>query len=282
LSSCRTDATLKAYERDEGLLIDHALTLSAEDFSQLVQAWRMLADPDGFAAQRRQDAQTARVHLSRTLDGWWVLSGLLPPEEGELVHAALAAGVDRRLRAAHDGDPAVVGRPVASWRADALVDLATQSMRREPSEQSVPDRYRIGLVLRPSELERAPVTALCDSAVYRLVIGAKSETLDVGRSTSVWPVGLRRAITARDGGCVFPGCDRPPSWCDVHHCRPWSEGGDTYLDNGAMLCRRHHAFVHRYGWLVVTPVARGTPEVRRPDGSLFIVRRSDPGRAAAA
>ncbi|MEA3217018.1 MAG: hypothetical protein QOJ19_3174, partial [Acidimicrobiia bacterium] len=208
--------------------------------------------------------------------------------------ASLAAGVDRRLRAAHDGDPAVAGRPVASWRADALVDLAAQSMRREPSEQSAPDRYRIGIVLSPTEFELAPVTALCDSAVYRLVMGAKSETLDVGRSTPVWPIGLRRAITARDGGCVFPGYDRPPSWCDIHHCQPWSEGGDTRLDNGALLCRMHHTFVHRYGWIVVIPAARGAPEVRRPDGSLFCLpglRRgleageSDwlvPGRAGAA
>jgi hypothetical protein len=282
LSACRSDTTRDAYERDERLLIEHALTLSAEDFSQLVQAWRTLADPNGAAAQRRHDEQTARVHLSRTLDGWWVLSGLLPPEDGELLHAALAAGVDRRLRAAHDGDPAVAGRPVASWRADALVDLATQSMRREPSDQSVPDRYRIGLLLRPDELVRAPLTALCDSTVYRLVIGAKSETLDVGRSTPVWPISLRRAITARDGGCSFPGCDRPSSWCDIHHCRPWSQGGHTSLDNGVLLCRLHHTFIHRYGWTVVIPTARGTPQFRRPDGSLFTVQRSHPSRAAVA
>jgi hypothetical protein len=282
LASCRCDTTLEAYVRDERLLIEHALTLTADDFSEVVQAWRVLADPDGSAGQRRHDAQTARVHLSRTLDGWWVLSGLLPPEEGEHLHVALEAGVNRRLRAAHDGDPAVVGRPVASWRAEALVDLAAQSMRRQPSDQSVPDRYRIGLLVRPEDLGQAPSTALCDSSVYRLVVGAKSETLDVGRSTPVWPVGLRRAITARDGGCVFPGCDRPPSWCDVHHCRPWSEGGDTCLDNGALLCRMHHTFAHRDGWTVIIPAARGTPEVHRPDGSLFILRRSDPGRAAAA
>lgn len=280
LSSCRSELTREAYERDEGLLIDQALRLSVEDFSEVVRAWRRLADPDGSAAQRRHDAQSARVHLSRTLDGWWVLSGLLPPEEQ--LHVALEAGVDRRLRAAHDGDPAVAGRPVASWRADALVDLAAQAMRREPSEHSAPDRYRVGLLLRPEDLEQAPATALCDSSMYRLVVDAPSEILDVGRSTPIWPIGLRRAITARDRGCVFPGCDRPPSWCDIHHCRPWSEGGDTCLDNGALLCRLHHTFIHRDGWLVVIPTARGTPEIRRPDGTLLTLRTSDPGRAAAA
>ncbi|MEA3215081.1 MAG: hypothetical protein QOJ19_1237 [Acidimicrobiia bacterium] len=209
LVSCRSDATLHAYERDEALLIEKAHSLSAEHFSELVQAWRQLADQDGSAEARRDDAQAARVHLSRSLDGWWVLSGLLSPEHGEVLHAALEAGVDRRLRAAHDDEPSVAGRPVSSWRAEALVDLAAQSMRREPSDRSSPDRYRIGLLVSPADLDRAPCTALCDSSVYRVVMGAGSELLDVGRATDIWPTGLRRAITARDGGCIFPGCDRP-------------------------------------------------------------------------
>ena len=54
------------------------------------------------------------------------------------------------------------------------------------------------------------------------MIGAHSEVLDVGRQTNRWPVAIRRAITARDRGCVFPGCDRPPSWTDIHHCTPWT------------------------------------------------------------
>ena len=75
---------------------------------------------------------------------------------------------------------------------------------------------------------------------------AEGEVLDVGRQTSRWPVGIRRAITVRDRGCVFPGCDRPPSWTDIHHCTPWREGGPTSVDNGALLCRRHHTFIHQH------------------------------------
>jgi hypothetical protein len=276
LVSCRSAATLEAYERDEALLIDQARSLSADEFSQLVSAWKQLADPDGSPRARREDTQAARVHLSRTLDGWWVLSGLLSPEDGQALHAALETGVDRRLRAAHDGDPSVEGRPASSLRAEALVDLVAQTMRREPSERSVPDRYRIALLVRPPDLRLAPSTALCDSSVYRVVIGAGSEVLDVGRATEIWPVGLRRAITARDRGCVFPGCDRPPSWCDIHHCTPWSQGGHTSLDNGALLCRVHHTFIHQHRWFVVIRSPGAKPQVFRADGRPFTVARHHP------
>jgi hypothetical protein len=276
LVSCRSASTLEAYDRDEALLIGQARSLSADEFSQLVLAWKQLADPDGSPAARRDDVQTARVHLSRTLDGWWVLSGLLSPEDGQALHAALEAGVDRRLRAAHDGDRSVEGRPASSLRAEAIVDLAAQTMRREPSDRSVPDRYRIGLLLQPSDLRLAPSTALCDSSVYRVVIGAGSEVLDVGRATDIWPPSLRRAITARDRGCIFPGCDRPPSWCDIHHCIPWSQGGHTCLDNGALLCRVHHTFIHQRHWRAVIASPGAKPQVFQPDGRPFTVARHHP------
>jgi HNH endonuclease len=58
----------------------------------------------------------------------------------------------------------------------------------------------------------------------------------------------RRALAHPDGGCVFPGCDRPASWTDAHHVEHWQHGGPTDLANLASLCRYHHGVVHRHGW----------------------------------
>jgi 5-methylcytosine-specific restriction protein A len=75
--------------------------------------------------------------------------------------------------------------------------------------------------------------------------------LDVGRAVRTVPDGLRRAVAARDRGCAFPGCDRPPSWADVHHVIPWEEFGATALRNCVMLCRFHHRLLHSgSGWVV--------------------------------
>jgi hypothetical protein len=120
-------------------------------------------------------------------------------------------------------------------RAEGLIEVVAQHQRREPSRSSVPDRYRVAVVIRPDDFVEPPL-ACCDSPMFRAVLNADGDVLDIGRSSDAWPTAIRRAVRLRDGGCVFPGCDRPPSWCDIHHCQTWDDGGRTSLDNGAMLC----------------------------------------------
>lgn len=74
--------------------------------------------------------------------------------------------------------------------------------------------------------------------------------MDVGRSTYVVSGGLRTAVIARDGGCSFPGCGRPPAWCHAHHVVHWADGGATALGNVTMLCAHHHRVIHHHGWQV--------------------------------
>jgi uncharacterized protein DUF222/HNH endonuclease len=78
--------------------------------------------------------------------------------------------------------------------------------------------------------------------------GARPEPLEVGRSTRVVAPAQRTALTVRDGGCRFPGCDRPVAWCEGHHLRHWLHGGPTDLGNLLLLCRGHHHAVHEGGW----------------------------------
>ena len=78
--------------------------------------------------------------------------------------------------------------------------------------------------------------------------GAAAQPLEVGRATRVVQPAQRTALAVRDGGCVFPGCDRPLAWCEAHHLVHWLHGGPTDLDNLALLCRAHHQAVHEGGW----------------------------------
>ena len=263
----------------EALFVEHASNLGAEGFRLAARHWlAAAADATGSGEVTEPAEDVSRLHASRGLDGWLRLDGLFAPHDADLLEAALDAGVDRAFRAARDGDPSVEGLPVSALRASALVDLAAQSMRHEPSDASIPDRYRVAVVVRPGEAT-VPAEAACDAIAYRVALGAAGEVLDVGRQTSRWPVGIRRAITLRDDGCVFPGCDRPPSWADVHHCIPWSEGGVTSVDNGALLCRRHHTFIHRQRWSI--RIDNGRPTTRRPDGTQHMIERwVSEGRAA--
>ncbi|HSS93498.1 MAG TPA: HNH endonuclease signature motif containing protein [Candidatus Dormibacteraeota bacterium] len=60
-----------------------------------------------------------------------------------------------------------------------------------------------------------------------------------------------KALRLRDGGCTWPGCDRPASYTSAHHLVHWIHGGATNLPNLALLCYRHHAMVHEGGWQIV-------------------------------
>jgi hypothetical protein len=95
---------------------------------------------------------------------------------------------------------------------------------------------------------RAPRALLrrlaCDSAITRIVFGADGAVLDVGRAQRTVTGQMRRAVIARDQHCVYPGCDQPPSRCEVHHAvTHWANGGQTSVANSALLCWHHHQLV---------------------------------------
>ena len=88
----------------------------------------------------------------------------------------------------------------------------------------------------------------CDSDLIPIVLGGKGEVLDVGRSQRLFTRKLRRAITARDGGCAAPDCSIYAPWCEAHHIQHWEHGGPTSVDNGVLLCSHHHHAVHAGAW----------------------------------
>ncbi|MFZ2509493.1 MAG: DUF222 domain-containing protein, partial [Gordonia sp. (in: high G+C Gram-positive bacteria)] len=101
-----------------------------------------------------------------------------------------------------------------------------------------------------------PVTATtadlvaCDAFRTDIHLDAHGAPLDVGRTARLFPPKLRQALKARDRGCAFPGCGRPPEWCDAHHITHWVDGGTTCIDNGVLLCRMHHTVIHHESWEV--------------------------------
>lgn len=88
----------------------------------------------------------------------------------------------------------------------------------------------------------------CTAGLVRLVTSGKSRVLDLGRAKRLASPAQQLALAARDNGCLFPGCDRPPEWTDAHHTTPWSKGGRTDLDGLLSACRFHHRLFHEGGW----------------------------------
>ena len=102
-----------------------------------------------------------------------------------------------------------------------------------------------GTRLSPGEARRLA----CELELLPVVLDGESHVLDVGRAKRHYDRHQRVALGHRDGGCTFPGCDRPPDWCDAHHGRdPWSHGGPTDVADGVLICPFHHRLLHQGEW----------------------------------
>ncbi len=102
----------------------------------------------------------------------------------------------------------------------------------------------------------------CVGAVQRVVLSETGRITHISSEERVFDRHQRRAIAARDGGCVIPGCHVPAAWCEIHHVTEHARGGATHTDNGVMLCWFHHRHLDRHGWQV--RMRDGIPEVRPP------------------
>jgi hypothetical protein len=91
----------------------------------------------------------------------------------------------------------------------------------------------------------------CAGAVQTVTVDSAGRPLDLGREQRLYSRHQRAALAIRDGGCRWPGCDRPPSWAEAHHIEHWDrDRGKTDLSNGILLCRHHHLLLHNNHWQI--------------------------------
>ncbi len=106
----------------------------------------------------------------------------------------------------------------------------------------------------------------CDGSIVPIVESGDGEPIAVGRRQRVVGTAVRRALWARDRGCVFPGCSHT-RFVDAHHVRHWANGGETRIDNLVLLCSMHHRLVHEGGFEIRCD-HQGRQVFRRPDGRI--------------
>jgi hypothetical protein len=274
----RSDKTLEVFARDEQMLVDHACELTVDQTAQMLQHWLLKADPD---RDKRERGEGDRLHVSATFEGTTVLDGLYTSDDGEVVRAAIAAEYERLWRAEKaSGGPT---RTAAQRRAAALAEVIRRAVGAERGRPTI--AVTIGL----DDLARATGSATvdatgqpispdaarrlaCDARIIPIVLDGAGVPIDVGSASRTITPAQRRALTIRDGGCVFPGCDRPPGWCDGHHIVHWPDGGPTDMANLAFLCDHHHRAMHDGGWTMAS-APDGTLTFTRPDGTPLLATR---------
>ncbi len=270
--------TLGAPGATEQQLLPAATQQPPDVFQRHIRREEQLADSRSLERAEQRAYRRRRASLARRQDGMWDLHALLPDEDGEL----LATALDAFRSADPPGTPPPEQRSPEQRTADALSDVIGAALRGT-AKTSGGVRPHLNVVV-PVELLDAQgsevVSAshggvlssaalsrlLCDANLRRLLTRGDSEVLDVGRTKREWSVAQRVALHVRDGGCRAPGCDRPAAWTDAHHIVWWTKGGSTSVDNGILLCRRHHRMVHEGGWTVSLDIATASATFRSPKG----------------
>ena len=241
----------------EQTLAMHAHTLDPAQLAIAGRRVHAMLDPNGGL----DDDKPGRRELTftRDLDGTDLIRGRLDAEGSAIVRAAIDALAAPAPAIDGERDP----RPPKQRRAEAFIEICRRFLTAGdvPTHGGERPHLTITVSFRDLQLGLAghldtgqPVTAetvrrlACDASIIPMVLGSRSEPLDVGRATRTIPPAIRRAVTARDIGCVHPGCDIPAAWCDIHHVTPWADGGPTALPNLTLLCATHHWTIHHTDW----------------------------------
>jgi hypothetical protein len=101
-----------------------------------------------------------------------------------------------------------------------------------------------------------------DANIIPVVLNDTGGIMAYGRSRRLASPGQRRALAARDGGCVRPGCTVPADWCEVNHVDRWEHGGGTDITNMALVCPHDHDDIDHGAHIVMI---NGIPHWTEPE-----------------
>jgi hypothetical protein len=259
-------------------------------------------------AQEQRAEQETWLTLGDNGDGTWTLKGMLPDLHGALLTKALdVLGSPRRRQVPdpdrpgrlkdldptlpHRGYPETLGlafcellehlpetgfartgiQLIVHLDEDQLTNRLTNRLTDRVGDRVGGCRTDTGTTLSTAETRRLA----CEAGHLPFVLRGKSVPLDLGTSQRLFSKAQTIALSAFYDTCAADGCDRPFAWTEIHHLRPWSDGGPTDLDNAIPLCGHHHRRIHDQHYV----------HHRQPDGTItFQIRRRRrqvaPARAA--
>ena len=169
------------------------------------------------------------------------LSAPVPAADGE---PDRRTGGQRRYDAFEDiGRRALRGGELPDCGGTPATLLLTLTLDQLESRLGIATTSHGGLISVPEALRLAG-----EAEIIPVVLTDTGGVLAHGRSRRVASSGQRLALAARDRGCSFPSCDRPPAWTQAHHVIPWQDGGPTDLDNLTLVCGFHHREFAKRGW----------------------------------
>ena len=231
----------------EESLVEQAHTVNPFQLAQVAQAMAYLLDQDGTLVEEHERHRRRALRIQRRTDGSAHLEGELTALSTEALLAALEP-LAAPAPAGEDGakDPRSYGQRLH----DALYDAALIALR----SQQLPDcggvAATIVLHLTPEQIQSGTglvttghgaqisvpeaLTLFGDARIFPVLLGNSGEILAYGSTRRIFTEGQRLAMIARDLGCSFPGCTRPPALCQSHHITGYAITRRTTVADGTL------------------------------------------------
>jgi hypothetical protein len=256
-----------------GRLLPECESLDGDQVFALARETRDELDAVGIVDRERAARAARELRVHRLRDGSVRVVWQLDPIEGSVVSEIYDRATSPRRggpRFVADADRAQAiaddSRSTEQLASDVFFELLTAGAEVQPAqllgrgapavrvtvtEQQLIARSGHGRLQRtqqPISIEAIERLA-CTQGTVTVVFDEHGQPLDVGREQRLFTARQRIALAARDGGCRWPGCERPPSWCEAHHIEHWArDGGRTDVADGLLLCKHHHLLLHDHHW----------------------------------
>lgn len=273
---------------------------SADLIRQQVQVWKARLDPDGAAPSETDADLQSTFGFGELRKGLYPIRGAVTPELRGIVNGIFDAHLSAhsttmdgmtRFPTAEEQARVVAGEVIpgaevdfdtrtgAQKRADIL-RMVLEAAARDPKGPTMGGAAPTVMVhVNAADLAdgqgvgwidgvEAPISLrtvdrlICAGGYQKIVFGDDGQILHLGGKERFFTSQQRRAIAARDGGCIIPGCPVTAAWAEVHHVIPWKKHGPTDVDNGVLLCFYHHATIETSGWEI--RMVNGVPQVLPP------------------
>lgn len=263
-------------------LVEAAASLDADRLHRLARQLREGLDTEAIVDRERAQRDARSFRLTTLPDGMTRATWLLDPESAAQVRELVDRATSPKRRTVQFTDPDDIekgariaddDRTPEQYASDALLHLLIAGADADSSMMLGTGAPSVRVLVTARDLQRGSGSGsfeavvgepsgtvvalptvqrlLCGGTQTPILIGSTGQPLDVGRSQRLFTARQRVALAARDGGCRWPGCERPPSWCEAHHIEHWQrDGGQTDVDVGVLLCRHHHLLLHDHGWSI--------------------------------
>lgn len=257
-------------------LCEESAAIDPDRLQKRARELRDELDEAGIVDRERARRAARSLRLVRQPDGMTRIVWLLDPESAAVVTQIydratsprrggprfVEAGARERARRVVDDE-----RSTEQLASDAFTELLRSSATIDRAALLGGDEPTVRVLVRVADLASenpaghgvlesgesvgmATVARLACGGSESVLFADDGRVLTLGRTQRLFNRRQRRALAARDGGCMWPGCERPPSWTEAHHIRPWAQGGRTDVDDGILLCRHHHLRLHDEGWRI--------------------------------